>query len=192
LNTYFHQLAGFRRSWAWAALAFSFGSVGSNLIGLETTPFFVWGMFSEPIQPNPPYYEHLRITANDQTLDYTAWDVSLFQRYLMINTFHYAFKMSQTEIDPTRQFVAQKLGTNYHYIEPLTKQVTNELDDLNGYVSWHMDYINTAFGLHDTTHQVWYQYLDPHTFQLVAEFPCIHAPEPDSTSAQTQPDAHEE
>ncbi len=138
--TYLHALRDYSRRWFYAALFFMVGSIAANLTGEEITPFYVWGMFS---QPEKPAREHTiwQFEADGQELDYTSWKVSLFQRYLLTNPADYALRMQQVGIDPSLQFIESKLDTL-----PWLHAAANRPEDLDRFWPWLKRYTERAYG----------------------------------------------
>jgi hypothetical protein len=138
--TYLQQVHSYRKSWFWLAVIFICGSLGANLVGVETTPVFVWGMFSKPEQPKGAV-TIWQFEADGQPLDYTSWDISLFQRYFMTNPLDYAARMEALGVDPTLHFVESKLGK-----QPNVQAFVNSEADLQAFWPWLKRYTERAYG----------------------------------------------
>jgi hypothetical protein len=124
------------------ALLFS-GSILSNLIGIETTPFFVFGMFSAPEKPQQTHAVW-QFVADCQTLDYTSANIPLFQRYFATNPlskYHAAFGKC-----PTQQFLKSKITDRYNQIAPFIEPITPDSNDFAHFLDWQKAYLASAYG----------------------------------------------
>jgi hypothetical protein len=144
---YLAQIKSYHKGWYYAALLFAAGSIGANVVGIETTPFFVWGMFSQPETPQERY-SITRFYADDKQLDYTSYHIPLFQRYFMTNPLYYAqnaFENHGRE-DVNRAFLREKLGAKYQTLQPIIQRVTN--NNLNdSFNVWQIRYVCSAYGM---------------------------------------------
>lgn len=138
--TYLQALREYNKRWFYAALFLAMGSVGANLVGVEATPFYVWGMFSQPEQPQPNQGVW-QLEADGQVLDYTSWQVSLFQRYLLTNPADYAVRMTEAGTDPTLNFLESKLGA-----QEWLHLAANQPQDLEKFWPWLKRYTEQAYG----------------------------------------------
>lgn len=104
---------------------FAAGSVFFNLLGLQTTPFYVWAMFSEevPINASPTIYT---LVAEGDTLNYTDFSTSNVTRTLLLSTLALEDEIDAQQEDPLRTWLKTKLKTHYITWQPNIEAVTND------------------------------------------------------------------
>lgn len=104
---------------------FAAGTVFFNFLGLQTTPFYVWAMFSEklPIKPSPTIYT---LVADGDTLNYTDFATNNLTRTLLVSTLALEDEMREQHEDPLRAWLKTKLKTHYTAWQPCIEAVTND------------------------------------------------------------------
>lgn len=123
---------------------FCFFTILANISKLETTPFFIWGMYSEK-EPDAKNYTVYEIVVNDSCcLDYSAGFTDNHRFYLSLPLDHYYTQVLNGGEDPLKKII-QKKFKNYFYLldYPFIFQ-----DTLNAnFVEWYMAYLK------ETLHQ---------------------------------------
>jgi hypothetical protein len=144
--SYLRALKQYSRLGFHTFLCFGLGSILANIIGMEITPFFVWGMFSKPEKPTETY-QVTRIFLDEKELNYTSWNTNLFQRYYMTNPRAYALNgiTAYGGKDPNRTFLEQKLDKS-SLLAPYLAQITNDSIDFVAFEVWQKRYFSGAYG----------------------------------------------
>jgi hypothetical protein len=143
-NTYLFRLYHYDKKLFLVVLAFAGLTVFCNLVGKETTPFFVWGMYSEKFPPAETY-DFLRTTINDSVLADTYAGFSDNTRAFLNAPLAYYRKIKGNGIDPTIPFLKAKLKNHYSWVSPFEKKLFN--DDPQGFVNWYRCYLGQATGI---------------------------------------------
>ncbi len=120
-------------------------TVFCNLMGKETTPFFVWGMYSEKFKPVKTY-EIFRITINDSVLLDSYSGYSDNTRTFLNAPLAYYREMKDYKIDPTISFLKNKLKTKYAWLSPFQKKLFNSYNQQN-FMNWYRCYLERVTGV---------------------------------------------
>ncbi|MEY4928117.1 MAG: hypothetical protein RI894_2555, partial [Bacteroidota bacterium] len=122
---YFSKLYHHSPSLAWFVGFFAFGSVFFNSIGLQTTPFYVWGMFSEqtPLANTPEIY---LIIADKDTIDYTGFATSNMVRTIIGGSIAFDDELRKKHEHPLRSWLKNKLHDHYLFLKPIAEAITTD------------------------------------------------------------------
>ncbi len=133
---------------------FTFSSLFFNLSGLQTTPFYVWGMFSETVnvEESPPVYA---IICDKDTLDYTSFATSNVTRSLLCGAIATDAQLLQEQEHPLRKWLKNKLHGKYEYIKPLAETITTDtIAAKKTFQDWLQRYIAQQFGKKNAKYQI--------------------------------------
>jgi hypothetical protein len=118
---------------------FVLGTVAANLAGVETTPFFVWGMYSEKEQ-KPGHYEVLQTTINDSVV-LDIYDYPGNTRFYLAGPLGYYKRIKDNGgVDPTVSFLESKLHTRIEW--PF-----NAGWQQKEFVNWYRRYLGRVTGM---------------------------------------------
>ena len=127
-------------------ILFLAGTLFTNLLGWQVTPFFVWGMYSEEESGN---YLHpvLKITVNDSAvINYTAYaDANKF--FLTSPLQEYVVMKKNNGVDPQEAFLKEKAGKNYSLVHMLSDKVFNDSNEYNLFLPWYKRYLEQTMGI---------------------------------------------
>lgn len=118
---------------------FALGTVAANLAGVETTPFFVWGMYSEK-EKRPEHYDILQTTIND-TAVLDIYDYPAATRFYLGSPLAYYKKIQDNGgVDPTVNFLENKLHTRIEW--PFNTGVQQR-----EFMNWYRRYLARVTGM---------------------------------------------
>lgn len=118
-----------------------------NLAGIQLTPFFVWGMYSETEEP-VAQYAVMRTTVNDSlVVDYSAGRPVGTLFYLQSPLSLYQRIQDNHGTDPTITFLHQKLGSRYTAVQPLENKLFNTPARQAVFFPWYQRYLQEATGI---------------------------------------------
>ncbi len=122
---YFSKLYSHSPILAWFVGLFAVGSIFFNLIGLQTTPFYVWGMFSEqtPLNNTPDIY---LLVADKDTIDYTSFATSNMARTMIVASIAFDDELLKNKEHPLRSWLKKKLHDRYSIIKPIAEKITTD------------------------------------------------------------------
>jgi hypothetical protein len=145
-NVYLARVYRYSPRWFLFVLSFALLTLVCNIAGVEITPFFVWGMYSEKIQP-PASYTFYTTTVNDSMLvdTYSGYpDNSRF--YLNIPLAYYEDMRAHAGIDPVIPFLQRRTGSGYRWIRPLEGRLFN--GGLKGrFPGWYSRYLEQTLAI---------------------------------------------
>ncbi|MEO8821541.1 MAG: hypothetical protein ABI374_11905 [Ginsengibacter sp.] len=113
-----------------------------NLIGVEVTPFYVWGMYSQK-EETPKEYPIFRITANDKLIDYSTGYFPA-NRFFLLSPLSY-YGSIKTD-DPTAIFLKEKLKEKYENLKPYANNVLNSPKEVDKFPGWYKRYVEQTTG----------------------------------------------
>ena len=130
----------------WILTLFFAGTIVCNLLKIQITPFFVWGMYSRkvPEVPSYPYYEitynngkviNLRHTWNEPQKTYLYWPLT-----------HYAADKGDPSSDYFTVYLEKTWLKKHPRFEWLTRGLTITRTDLDNYPGWLKTYLSTITG----------------------------------------------
>lgn len=144
-NTYLARVYRSDKKLFGIILAFGGLTVVFNLAGVEWTPFFVWGMYSEKILPVKEY-EILKTTVNDSVFfDSYAGHTDNTRFYCNLPLQYYELIRANNGVDPTISFLQKKLGSRYAPIRPLENRLFNPWP-LPQFYAWYGRYLTSITG----------------------------------------------
>ena len=142
---YFKKLYSHSPFLAWVVGFFVAGSVFFNCIGLQTTPFYVWGMFSDAVEVDnsPPVYT---ILAGRDTLDYTSFATSNVTRSLLGGAVACDRELLENGEHPLRLWLKNKLHDRYSYLKPIAESITTDtIAARKPFNDWLQRYVKQQF-----------------------------------------------
>lgn len=117
-----------------------------NLSGKEVTPFFVWGMYSEP-EKAVTHYELLQTRLPDgKTLDPSSGYADNTRFFLNSPLASYVAIRANDGVDPTRSFLERRLGHRYRWIAPLEDRIFNGPVQMQAFPGWYRRYVQEVAG----------------------------------------------
>lgn len=138
---FFTRLYRYNKWLFWCIGAFCILTIFINLTKVETTPFFIWGMYSENEQ-DVDRYEILEIVVNDSLrVDYSS-SYTDANRFYLLSPLTYSWQMEGNKgVDPEESFIREKSGKYFSYIEPFKKNIFNDSLDLPAFQNWYKHYL---------------------------------------------------
>lgn len=159
-NTYFYRVYRHNRKLFCFVLAFAVTTLACNLAGDQVTPFFVWGMYSQP-EPAVSRYDVLRTEANGRLFDPSSGYLDNTRFYLNAPLATYKSMLDKGGEDPSRMFLARKLeagaaGDGGRVLAGsegwragvlrLGDRVFNGRDELAAFPDWYTRYVSSVRG----------------------------------------------
>ena len=128
-------------------ILFLAGTLFTNLLGWQTTPFFVWGMYSEK-EDTSNTKEVLKITINDSSvINYTTAYTDANRFFLISPLQLYILIKKNNGEDPTETFLRRKLNSNYFRIENVSAKVLNGAKEYSLFLPWYKKYLEQTTGI---------------------------------------------
>lgn len=122
-------------------ILFLAGTIFTNLLGWQATPFFVWGMYSEK-EDSSNSYNILKITVNDSSVINYSADYTDANRFFLISPLQlYILMKKNNEQDPTEIFLQRKSGRNYSAIKIFADKVLNGKKEYISFLPWYKRYL---------------------------------------------------
>ncbi len=139
--TYFSTLFRYDKRIFFLVAAFCLLTAIANLFKVETTPFFVWGMYSEK-EPSDRRLELFKITVNDSIpVDYSCGYPDA-NRFYLLSPLTYSRSMAKNGgEDPEKVFFQKKLGRYFDLIIPFEKHLFNESLNKDAFMQWYSTYL---------------------------------------------------
>jgi len=141
---FFSKLFQYNKWLCLAIAAFCALTVAGNLTKVETTPAFIWGMYSEKEKPAKDY-QIFKIIVNDSiTIDYTS-DYAAATRFYLLSPLIYSWKMQQNSgRDPEENYFREKLGDYFDILYPVRKYLFNDSLQQSKFMKWYAGYLEEA------------------------------------------------
>ncbi|HUP12747.1 MAG TPA: hypothetical protein VM187_11055 [Niastella sp.] len=141
-KTFLYQVWQHNKRLFYMMAVFAILTIGTNLMGDEVTPFFVWGMYSakeEPVQQ----YSVLQTTINDSiVLNAYDWPVCDTRFYLTSPLAWYKEIEDNGHVDPTWSFLQAKLTPErFEKLGFLHGSLFNNRQQLNSFFTWYARYL---------------------------------------------------
>lgn len=140
-KTYFELLFDYNKCLFILVLIFIVGQIFFSYKGVETTPFFNYGMYSAPISP-PAYYTRIELKKENQSIplsdlgylstDFLAYQLNYYQELKN--------RVGLDLMDPTQFTIEKRFGKNSTITNYLTPLLTNSSADVNTFLPWLIDY----------------------------------------------------
>jgi hypothetical protein len=141
-RSYFGKL--FRKDRFLFALAFSFIllSLLANFIKLETSPFFVWNMYSERYYPRQDY-EIIEVRYNDnQVLNIKHTWQSPQQLFLTEPLNNYLSFIKNGGSDPARNYLENHWAVKHPAFKEMVTHLYNSPADYRAFPAWYKNYLS--------------------------------------------------
>lgn len=123
------------------AFLFFFFSVMANIIRLETSPFFVWNLYSDFYYPQSEYtiYE----IRYDHKLLYSKHTWQAHQQvFLTEPLYHYLDAESRGGTDPWQDYLENYWGRKHPAFRPLMSHLYNKPAQYREFPAWYKKYIS--------------------------------------------------
>jgi hypothetical protein len=120
-------------------------TIGFNVLKLQTTPFFVWHMYSAKM-PETATYPYFQITYNHGrvvNLQHT-WNEPQ-KSYLYMPLSRYVYDKAGADTDPFRLYLETWLKKHPRFAG-LTRDLTITQHELDSYPAWLRSYLSTVTG----------------------------------------------
>ncbi len=145
--TFFAQLYRYNRWLFLCVSVFCILTIFINLTKVETTPFFIWGMYSAKEQ-DVNKYEILEVLVNDSIrVDYSS-SFTDANRFYLLSPLTYSHQIEGNKgVDPEESFIREKSGKYFSYIEPYKKNIFNDSSDLPAFQNWYKRYLEATLHL---------------------------------------------
>lgn len=141
-RTYFYQLYHYQKSLFWIVFFFAAGTLFCTFRGNQSTPFWVWGMYSAPV---PAYDTGSVLLMFNQSGDlipiYTTKGFK--NRFYLHSPLIYFHSAQQMGKDPRKAFFEAKLPSFYtSWIAPEEEKLFTP--DFTSYGKWLKNYLRQA------------------------------------------------
>jgi hypothetical protein len=134
-------------------LLFFMLSTVSNLIKLQTTPFFIWSMYSMKI-PETDMYTYYRINYNNGNVINLRHTWNEPQKtYLYTPLQAYLWDMAHDSVDPFRTYLESHWLKKHARFAGLTTGLYVTAAELDQYPAWLVRYMSSVTG--SSVHKVW-------------------------------------
>jgi hypothetical protein len=146
-NTYFGKL--FQKDKLIFLVAFMFFSLSllANLIKLETSPFFVWNMYSERYYPRKDYdIIEIRYNGNEVLNFKHTWQ-SPQQAFLTEPLYNYLNAYRKKGEDPAREYLMQHWAVKHPAFRSLANRLYNTPADYDAFPAWYKGYLSEVKGM---------------------------------------------
>ncbi len=151
---YFKKLYTHSPFLAYSIGLFVVGNLFFNSLGLQTTPFYVWGMFSEAvnIDESPPV---CFIICDKDTLDYTSFATSNVTRSLLCGAIYTDAEILAQKQHPLRIWLKKKLQGKYQTIQPFAENITTDTSTAQKpFQDWLQRYVAQQFGKKNAKYKI--------------------------------------
>jgi hypothetical protein len=146
MRTYLHRLFKHHLGLGLVVSSFVGLSLFFNLIGDQVTPFFVWGMFSQPELPKPTQAVW-QFLADGEEVNYSCFEVGNMERFYLLTPLEKLKAMKDANGQhPTRLFLKEKLGAQYATVAPIVERITNDETDYVAFGEWLKRYTSSVVG----------------------------------------------
>ncbi len=123
------------------------GTLVTNLLGWQVTPFFVWGMYSER-EKEPSSQPVFKITINDSAVVNYSSGYADANRFFLTSPLQLYLSIKQNDgEDPTAVFLKRKLGTRFSWVENTGPKVLNDSTAYHAFLPWYKKYLEQTTGL---------------------------------------------
>jgi len=143
-KSYFGKL--FKKDKLLFAVAFLFIvlSVFANLIKLETSPFFVWNMYSERYFPQQDY-DIIEVRYNDnKLLNFKHTWQSPQQAFLSEPLYNYLNSINNRGQDPARDYLVNHWAVKHPTFRKMVSLLYNSQAQYDAFPSWYKTYLGAV------------------------------------------------
>lgn len=145
--TYFSQLFRYNRRLCFLISSFFALTVIVNILKTETTPLFVWGMYSEK-EKSPEGYDIFNIIVNDSiTIDYSSTFTDANRFFLLSPLTYYSQIYQNDGRDPLKDFLKRKTGKYFSVFNHFGGSIYNDSCRQMAFRKWYMDYLEGTIRL---------------------------------------------
>ncbi|MGV3767581.1 MAG: hypothetical protein ACO1NW_15710 [Chitinophagaceae bacterium] len=127
-----------------AVVLFIAGSLFFNFKTAETTPFFVWSMYSIPVKTDT--FSTYRITLNEQVI----YPEHAFRQPLKCMLFgplqQYDKIMSNAGIDPDKAYYESTIVKRHRFFRQTLETATNKEAAISSFIPWLKKYLTEVTG----------------------------------------------
>jgi hypothetical protein len=141
---YFSKLFQYNKWLGPGMVVYAVITVAANLTKLETTPAFIWGMYSEK-EASAGSYPVLKIVINDSILlDYSSGFPDPTRFYLLFPLQYYLSMKDNKYVDPEEDYYREKLGKYFHLPAPVKKNLFNDSMRAASFMKWYAGYLEAV------------------------------------------------
>ena len=145
--TYFSQVFRYNKWLCWLLGSFCALTILVNVLKIETTPFFIWGMYSEK-EKSLAEYEIFTVVVNDSvTIDYSSNYTDANRFFLSSPLAYYIDIYRHAGKDPLEDFLKEKSGKYFDEINYFKGFIYNDSSRQMAFKKWYIAY------LEETIHQ---------------------------------------
>jgi hypothetical protein len=124
------------------AFSFFFFSIVANIIRLETSPFFLWNLYSDRYYSQPEYTIS-EIRYNNKLLNFKHTWQAHQQVFLTDPLHHYLAAKNNGGIDPLQDYIENYWARKHPAYRFLTPQLYNKPEQYQGFPAWYKKYISS-------------------------------------------------
>lgn len=143
-NYFFYKLYRFDKKLFFFLAVFSALTVVCNIMGVEITPFFIWGMYSEK-ESTLNSYDTYKIQVNDSSvIDHTAGFTDN-NRFFLYSPLSFYQKIQENRfIDPALSLLQKKTGADNATFRSLSTRITNGYQQQARFPGWFTRYLEQS------------------------------------------------
>ena len=141
---YFSGLFQYNKWLCTGIVAFCVLTIAANVTKVETTPAFIWGMYSEKEAPVPDY-RILQVVINDSIpLDYSS-HYSDASRFYLLSPLSYYWAIAENDgTDPEETYYRKKLGKYFNLLNRVKGDLFNDSLSVASFMKWYSDYLEAT------------------------------------------------
>ncbi|HEY4154171.1 MAG TPA: hypothetical protein VGM24_02060 [Puia sp.] len=139
--TYFSELYRHNKWLCLGVAVFCALTIAANLLKVEATPVFIWGMYSDK-ETAPQEYRILKVVVNDSIpINYSAGYPDATRFYLLSPLTYYWSIVENDGKDPEETYYREKLGKYFKLLEPVRKHLFNDSGSTSPFIKWYAGYL---------------------------------------------------
>ena len=145
--TYFSQLFKYNKCLCFLISSFCALTVIVNFLKTETTPLFVWGMYSEK-EKSRGGYDIFNIIVNDSIpIDYSSTFTDANRFFLLSPLTYYSQIYRNGGKDPLEDFLKSKTGKYFGVFNHFGGSIYNDSCRQMDFKKWYIDYLEGTINL---------------------------------------------
>ena len=132
-------------------LLFFCGTIGANLIQLETTPFFIWNMYKDPVRDSSDYTFYLIRYNESGILNFDkTWKEP--QKIYLTSPLFYYMEYQQTGKESSEQYLRENWAVKHPAFKWFLPYLNNSEEQFAAFPGWYKKYLSSV--LHKDIYQV--------------------------------------
>jgi hypothetical protein len=145
--TYFSQLYRYNKCLCFLISSFCTLTVIVNILEIETTPLFVWSMYSKK-EKSLDGYDIFKVIANDSiAIDYSSTFTDANRFFLLSPLTHYSEIYQNSGRDPLEDFLKRKTGKYFGILNQFGGSIYNDSCRQMAFKKWYVDYLEGTIHL---------------------------------------------